>query len=304
VGLFTSVAVYLFFPLPIVGLIALFFRRREGWLFTALGLIIFTWLWGTLFIPRGTPLAGANPHTSLGVLTYNVLGMHTSAAPVIDVISEEDADVVFLQEVNTNLAEKIETELADEYPFLDPMDGVKGMGVISRYPLQPTGERLPLNWVGVPQILEMEYLGAQVTLVNFHMYAQRFRPAAATDENFRYREAQARALAEFAGEIPGPLIAAGDANASDLNEAYRIITSAPMKDVWREAGLGLGNTFPGSDGPGSSRFHYAGWYIPMWLVRIDYIFTSSHWEAVTARLARFDGVSDHRGVVAELVIGD
>jgi endonuclease/exonuclease/phosphatase (EEP) superfamily protein YafD len=35
-------------------------------------------------------------------------------------------------------------------------------------------------------------------------------------------------------------------------------------------------------------------------MRIDYIFHSSHWSTVDAHTAPFDGVSDHRGVVAEL----
>jgi endonuclease/exonuclease/phosphatase (EEP) superfamily protein YafD len=40
----------------------------------------------------------------------------------------------------------------------------------------------------------------------------------------------------------------------------------------------------------------------MWLVRIDYIFHSPHWITLDARLAKFDGVSDHRGVVAVLAL--
>jgi len=42
-------------------------------------------------------------------------------------------------------------------------------------------------------------------------------------------------------------------------------------------------------------------YLPPWLTRIDYIFHSGDWETVTVRVAQFDGVSDHRGVMATLV---
>jgi hypothetical protein len=73
-----------------------------------------------------------------------------------------------------------------------------------------------------------------------------------------------------------------------------------LHDAWREEGFGLGHTFPGSDIPGSSRPNFGSWYVPQWLARIDYIFYSTHWEALEARLARVDGVSDHRGVVAIL----
>jgi endonuclease/exonuclease/phosphatase family metal-dependent hydrolase len=79
---------------------------------------------------------------------------------------------------------------------------------------------------------------------------------------------------------------------------------APLHDTWQEAGFGFGHTFPGSDIPGSSRPKFGNWYVPQWLTRIDYVFVSSHWGVSSASMAQFDGVSDHRGVVAELVLGE
>jgi endonuclease/exonuclease/phosphatase (EEP) superfamily protein YafD len=284
-------------------LIAALFQRREGWILSALGVIVFVLFWGTYFVPMFSRPAGGNPHLPLRVMTYNVLGAHQFTEPVIDVLRAEDVDVVFLQEVNPALGEVLETELIEAYPYqiLDPIEGVQGMGVISRYPVRLTGERLPLNWVGVPQVLELDYGGIKVTLVNFHMFALRFRPPLAVDENFRYREAQAAALADFVSRTPGPLVIGGDANATDRNDAYRILTRSGLKDVWREAGFGLGHTFPGSDIQGSSRFRIAGYPVPQWMARIDYLFHSPDFQTQSAHLAPFDGVSDHRGVVAALV---
>ena len=108
--------------------------------------------------------------------------------------------------------------------------------------------------------------------------------------------------ADFTARTPGPLIVAGDANAADLSRPYRTLTSGHLRDAWREAGFGLGSTFPGSTVPASSRWKLGSWYVPQWLVRIDYIFISPHWGVATAGMAQFDGVSDHRGVVAELVL--
>jgi endonuclease/exonuclease/phosphatase (EEP) superfamily protein YafD len=71
-------------------------------------------------------------------------------------------------------------------------------------------------------------------------------------------------------------------------------------DSWKEVGFGLGHTFPGSDVPGSSRPYLWGVPVPMWLARIDYVFHTSDLQAVSARMASFDGASDHRGVIAVL----
>ncbi len=95
------------------------------------------------------------------------------------------------------------------------------------------------------------------------------------------------------------MIAGGDANATSLNVPYRILVSR-LVNSWKEAGFGLGHTFPGSNVPGSSRPNIWGVPVPMWLARIDYVFHSSDWQVVSARLARFDGASDHRGVIAVL----
>ncbi|MBA3533901.1 MAG: endonuclease/exonuclease/phosphatase, partial [Ardenticatenales bacterium] len=71
-------------------------------------------------------------------------------------------------------------------------------------------------------------------------------------------------------------------------------------DGWQEGGWGLGHTFPGADSPGSSRPKVAGLSVPKWLVRIDYIFHSSHWQTLSAEIGPWDQVSDHRPVMATL----
>lgn len=298
-----SLALYIFLPLPLVLPLAIIFRRRELWIGLAGGVMLFIWLWGGLFIPRTS-----QPHTegqSLSVMTYNVLGTHQQTAPAIEVIRIEDADVVFLQEINTTLAKTIEEELSDQYPYqvLDPYDDVTGMGTISKFPIHPTGETLPLKWVGTPQILSLDWDGQDIKLINFHMWATGLAPPKIIALNFRAREAQALYLADFArlAVDQSPVIVAGDGNFTDLSDAYNLITDV-LIDAWREAGFGFGHTTPGCDRSGGARPHFYGIPVPRWLVRIDYVFHSNHFSAVEAHLAQFDGVSDHRGVIAEFVL--
>jgi len=109
-------------------------------------------------------------------------------------------------------------------------------------------------------------------------------------------------IADFAREKKA-VIVGGDTNVAPLSNAYKIFTS-DLSDSWREAGFGLGHSFPGSSIPGSSRPKILGIPVPKWLVRIDYIFHSNDWRAVSARMAQFDGVSDHRGIVVMLEWGE
>jgi endonuclease/exonuclease/phosphatase (EEP) superfamily protein YafD len=256
-------------------------------------------MWGGLFIPK-LPKYSAREKT-LSVMTYNVLGWHSHFEPQVELILQENPDLVFLQELNPLLAETLDIELKDEYPYqvLSPVEGFRGMGVISKYPIEPSGLSLPLDWVGEPQVLWLEWDGQEVILINFHMNTTTLGTIQRISSDNLYRESQARALVEGA-QWGGPVILAGDANTTSLSNAYHLITQE-LSDSWLDAGYGFGHTFPGSDIPGSARPSLAGLSVPQWLARIDYIFHSDHWQAVQAYTVRFDGVSDHRGVVAVLV---
>jgi endonuclease/exonuclease/phosphatase (EEP) superfamily protein YafD len=293
------IAVYFFFPLPVVLLLGIFCRSRSLLIGFAIGAIAFLALWGHLFLPRlSQPRASG---AALTVMTYNVLAWHSHTDEIIANIRAENPDLVLIQELNHTLANALKTGLAAEYPYqvLDPVDNPTGIGAISRYPLRDTGERMPLRWIGGPQILEMDWSDRRITVINIHMFSTtRIASASIIDPEFRLREAEARLLVERALQ-EGPAIVAGDANTSPLSEAYRIL-SRDLIDAWREAGFSLGHTFPGSDIPGSDRPRLRGWLVPKWLARIDYIFHSEHWVTKGARMARFDQVSDHRGVIAVL----
>ncbi len=301
VGLANYVAQWFFLPLPLVLFTALAVRRRSLWTGLAAAVLIFLWLWGGLFLPRPAPARAAIP--TLRVMTYNVLGMHGIPAPSLGVIRAVAADVVFIQELSPQVAAAINAEMADLYPYqvLDPGPGPIGMGLISKVPLVESLERLPLDWVGRPQIYELDWAGETILLVNFHTYSTRPAPLAPLNNNFRLREAQAQALADLAARLDGPLIVAGDANASPLNDAYKII-DRQLDDAWAQAGFGFGHTFPGSDLEVSDRPRVFGIPLPQWLWRIDYVFASRHWQVSAAHLTPFDGYSDHRGVIAELVL--
>jgi endonuclease/exonuclease/phosphatase (EEP) superfamily protein YafD len=292
-----SLAFYYFLPLPLVALVVLLSGRKLLWGGLVLSIALWAYLWGPLFLPRLSEPGADGPR--LRVMTYNLLGFNLDSDAVVRTIRASNADVVALNELNVENAAAIVGRLSSDYPYqlLDPEFGVTGGGVISRFPLRENGHAIDdPEWVSEPQILELDVDGRSVTFVRFHCKA---RPS-----GFAARERQARKLAAFAREHDGPLVMAGDLNATSTNEAYAAIAGV-LDDAWREAGWGAGNTFPGAAAvktPGSSRPEVFGFDVPRWLVRIDYVFHSDDWQTASVRTGPFDGASDHRPVVAELAL--
>jgi vancomycin resistance protein VanJ len=291
--LLSSLSVYLFIPLPLVLLTAWRTRRRELWLGFFMGVGLWLYLYGALFWPE-TQAVQANDQI-LRVATYNALGTNPDTAGMLAVIRETNADVIAIQELNPELARALVNETSELYPYqtLQPEVGVTGMGIISRYPLQS----LPFQseaayWIGQPQLARLDFNGQAVVLFNFHAVPPQAGARHALDiprairATMGIRERQAEAIAALANQYPGPLIVMGDLNANDQSRAYRIAT-AQLGDAWRDAGWGYGASFHGFLGPP--------------FVRIDYIFYSHHWQAVSAEMGR-DGGSDHLPITADLLL--
>jgi vancomycin resistance protein VanJ len=299
IGLLNFAAIFLFVPLALVLVVAITCRNRWLGVGFILGTVALFWFWGDLFIPK---LDQHPPgETTLSVMTYNVLAWHNQYEPILDTIRAENPDVLLLQELNNGLANRLQNDLIDEYPYqvLDPVDNPTGIGVISKFPIQPSEVTLPQLWAGGPQALDLDWKGEQITLVNFHMFPTTgIWPLDEVDRSIRFREQEARILAGLANQS-GSSIMGGDANTTSLSDAYKTITSV-LTDAYRAAGTGLGHSFPGSTIPGSDRPHIGRLYLPAWLVRIDYVFHSKDWITISARTAHIDGVSDHRGVIVEL----
>ena len=293
---FNGFAVYLFLPLPLVAVGSLAVRNRGLLAGVLAAVAVFLLLWGELFWPRGTP----DPEGPvLSVMTYNLLGSNPDPSGVVAAVRESDADLIGLLELGPEASAAIDAALAVEYPFrlLRPQPDTTGSGILSRFPVVDLGLDLPdQDWVGEPTAALVEFEGGGFVFVNAHSTSRSGEVAA--------RERQARLLSDFVASQTLPVILAGDFNAQHLNHSYSILTEH-LKDTWREAGSGFGNTFPGAsrdDSPGSNRPAYFGVGVPKWLIRIDYVFVSDEWQAIDARIGPWDGLSDHRPVIAEVAL--
>jgi endonuclease/exonuclease/phosphatase (EEP) superfamily protein YafD len=296
-GFLNSLTPYWFAPLLLVGPLAFLVRKRGLQIASLLSFIVFLSLFGQLLVPKW---GGQTPDgATITVMTYNLYGGNQDWAAIRDTISESGADVIAMQELNREMAAMIQEELSGSYPYqiLDFQDSV-----ISRYPVTLTDVTLPDSWGTPPKVYLLDWNGRKVTLLNAHFYASFLNfNYPFMQWVFREREHQAQLVTEFADQVETPLVVTADFNATDQSGAYRIMTSR-LHDSWREAGWGLGHTFPGGSLPDLPRPMIAGYPVPMWVARIDYVFYSDDWQALEARLGVWDGVSDHRPVIAVLAL--
>ena len=295
-------SVYLFLPAPLFLLMALVARRKL--LLIGLGLVLMAGLigHGYVLLPKFSAAPANAPR--LRVMTFNMLFISRSAAKTLATLRAADADVIAIQELNPLIAQALQTELLREYPYqiLAPSWQPNGLGTISRFPLTLTQQTLDADgFNGQPQIMTLDFHGQPITVINVHPSASTIEDGDSMMRGVRARTAEIKAIARFAQAQPNPLIVLTDMNATPSNDGYSDMAAA-LSDGWREAGWGLGHTFPNEITRRTRRFG-GGWQITLrWLIRIDYVWHSRHFAAVDVMTGLEDGQSDHRALVATLAL--
>jgi vancomycin resistance protein VanJ len=286
-----------FLPLLLLVPAALMLRSRWIYVVTALPLVVFLALFGARLVPRvGSAVAGGTP---LRVETFNQLFNNTNTQGLLTAIRDEQADVVALQELAPPVAEAMQRDLSTIYPYqvLAPANNVGGVGLLSRYPLEPADgvDGAQGQWA----ILRVGIQKIWVANVHVHfsgisrLRSQRFGSL----PYFRMYDTSGRlfqvnALRQAARKVSGGLIMMGDFNTGDREPGHALLTSE-LHDAFAETGWGFGFTFPNDKRVGPIT-------IPVPLVRIDYIWTKGRVVPVTTHVNCDDGGSDHCMVVADL----
>ncbi len=268
---------------------------------SAVPLAIFLLLFGGLFLPR-IGSAGAEDGLPLKVMTLNVLYTNDDGAGIEEIVRAESPDLICLQELNPRLAADLVGRLAADYPHyvLLPAESVIGQGVFSRYPLEDLGQIPGPGWRHA-QMVTVTLDGRSVLVLNAHAWTTwlSFRSdywgPAGFLESFRVREEQARLWLERVAEYDGPVILAGDFNCTDQNGSYRLL-AGQLHDAYREAGWGLGHTFPAF----SAEWEWLP--VPSRLFRLDYVWHTAHWAVADVWVGDWDGQSDHLPVFADLLL--
>jgi endonuclease/exonuclease/phosphatase (EEP) superfamily protein YafD len=285
-------AAFVWFP------IALLKRRWGSLVVEGICAAAFFWLFGDVFVGRN-PDPAPEGATMITVMTYNLGDGLATADRLVPLLRESGADVIGLQEVTPGIAAAITAELGDRYPHqvLHGL-GIPGKGVLSRYPIVRS-DLLDLN-PGRPDLRAVLDLGGtEVTVIVAHP-----PPPQVARSGLRDRPGGAEQFAALVATIEstdGPLLVLGDFNVTRMHSAYRRLESAGLRDVYRLAGRGAGFTTPTRLAKLAQRGNTLG-DIPLPpLLRIDYVWISTHWTPIDAWIGG-DAGSDHLPVVARVAL--
>lgn len=244
-------------------------------------------------VPRATPLRVMTFNLHHGVGVDGRLDLDRAAT----LVEATGAEVVAVQEADSHLGPRsgyvdqplwlARRLLADvaygatlDLPPAEPGGARRryGTALLSRHQLRgPAARALPTVPGAEPRgyvTATIDLGGTRVRLVATHLQ----------QDSAAARATQARALADEVTADDGPIVLLGDLNAEPGTPELAALTDH-LADAWVAAGDGLGTTFP-SDRP---------------RLRIDAVLVSPG-IAVTAAAVVASDASDHRAVVADLLI--
>jgi endonuclease/exonuclease/phosphatase (EEP) superfamily protein YafD len=294
---------WLYAPLPALALLAA--RRRDwragAWLIVPL--LALGWEYEALGRPARAPGEG----TPLRVMTANLLAPNPQTAEVATALRASAPDLIALQELDGPMAAHLGDALRDLYPhqaLFPEDDSPLGMGVLSRHPIRaaPLPEMAPRHCFCQEVVVDIG--GQTVTVLNVHIQPTpdlrlvrlellpRFlRLSIPTGLDTRDQQPSLTAALQRVETRPPPRLVLGDFNVADRQPYYRVLREL-LHDAQREAGAGLGYTYPTSP--------LGRLPLPP-LVRIDYVFHDDAFQARAAWTEPLPG-SDHRAVLADLLL--
>lgn len=253
--------------------------RRRALAATGAGLVLLHLVWVGPDIRWWADGDDRTPATSFVVAAANINAGNTEFDALWASLLEIDADVLALTEV-TPAAQRalIDAGIEDEYPHRvdDARSGWFGTAIHSRFPITD-GEVLDV--VGVPMSrATLAVDDDPVDLVAVHTR----QPLSALPT---LRE-QLGVLGEFAASVDGPVVLAGDFNATRQHAPFRALLETGLRDAHHVRGRGDARTWP------------VGRRMPTFAL-LDHVLASDELIIHSIREATLPG-SDHRAVVSRL----
>lgn len=292
---FLNSAVPYLFVLPTLMLIWGLLRKNNTTVIAALiPAILFLSLYGARFQPRQT----SHAPEALTVMTYNMNAFNDDTGALRDLSIRENLDVLLLQELGRGIQPITPKDLEEILPYgvINPTHNLYGMGIFSRYPLMAIAAPELEPFAQNTQAAILRHPGGDILIVNIHNISVSLTgPSLAEKTRLEVieRQAVAEAVTQLLARMAMPAIVAGDFNSTEFSSTHDTYEKA-LIDAWAARGFGFGHTFPG----GPVRPTVLGIRSPEWYVRIDYVFVTPDITVSAARIGLWDGMSDHRPVVA------
>ncbi|WP_189715005.1 endonuclease/exonuclease/phosphatase family protein [Streptomyces phaeofaciens] len=228
--------------------------------------------------PGGEP--GGPALARLRVLTSNVeFGWATGS--LIPVIRRDRPDIVFVEECEYTCQARLKREVGAAYPYRRAVEGDTSVGsiVLSRFPLTATA--------GVPGKMGMP--GAVADVDGHPVRLQLAHPKPPLPRQVSLWKEELGRLRAFADRHDdGPLVLAGDFNASQDHAAFRRILDTGLRDAARLAGEGREPSWPSDTTPAFG-------------AQIDHVLVSKEFSASRARFLDLAG-TDHRSLLVDLTL--
>ncbi|MCU1430442.1 MAG: Endonuclease/exonuclease/phosphatase [Actinomycetia bacterium] len=282
--LLTGLTPWAFAPAYPLALMAL--RRRRWWTFAlAAGVAGAHAAWMAPELRRTVPAPESpSPGLSIRVALANLWVSNPKRAALGPALAGVHADVLVLQELKPPFVEELRRAgLFDAYPYqyLCPRFDPQGIGVLSKMPLEAPAA-VPLETATA--------IGATIRVgaVPVEFWALHVHAPASNHGRLKWIE-EFRALREKVPATCGPSIVVGDFNAT---MQHPLMSDFARRERFVEAHVAAGRPLA-STWPANRR-----WLPPV--MRLDHVFVRD-FEVCTAQEFAIPG-SDHRGVVADLVL--
>ncbi|RII11321.1 hypothetical protein DSC45_28955 [Streptomyces sp. YIM 130001] len=238
---------------------------------------------GWFTLPYGDGATGAKGPAvaELRVMTSNLeFGGATNA--LLRTVRTERPDLIFVQECDQRCATTLRRRLPGEgYAHLsvERAGGAEGSAIVSRFPLTRTA--------GVPGELAMP--GAVLEVNGHYVRLQLAHPMPPVPDSLGTWRSELGRLHGWAAEYAtGPVILAGDFNATQDHAAFRRIIDTGLYDSTRLTGDSRVPSWPTS-------------MLPPLGAQIDHVLVSRHFQASIARFVNL-GDTDHRSLIVELTL--
>jgi endonuclease/exonuclease/phosphatase (EEP) superfamily protein YafD len=226
----------------------------------------------------------ASGPADLTVMTANLRLGNGDARTVVRIARDSRVDVLVLEEVTSSEYLAL-SPIREELPYMGgwPAPGPAGTLVFSRYPLQDVtpmkvSKRAWLMRVAAP---------TPVSLLALH-----------TSQPMTWPDVWRADFALITSAVrrtKGPLVLAGDFNATLDHAPVRRLLGLGLSDAARQANSGWQPTWPGAtDAAGALPFGLS-------LLALDHVLVSRQLSAISTQTYRVEG-SDHRALVARLAL--
>lgn len=213
------------------------------------------------------------------LLLSNVYSGNSNTRAIIDLVRDENADVVFLQELTGKGSQDLEV-LRETYSYSlnIPREDNFGIAVLSRHPFASAKviESPPFQLPTL--VVEIEVAGETIAFVTTHPLP----PIGKT--GFESRNEQLASVAELINGFSGARVLIGDLNTTMWGHHYDLlIQQAGLANA--RHGHGIVPTWPT--------------HLPIALIPVDHCLVSEHFSIVNTRSGPYIG-SDHLPLIVEL----